>query len=112
MQKRVQTDTYAEMQCTVSDGLFAHSHKHPAGQNCVLHVLHAGIVAVFHKPINKNGDALAFLLILLANATSKSESLGMCLFCVMKEKADGLHPGLMLLCHLRHGETETQHLKV
>lgn len=65
MQKRVQTDTYAEMQCTVSGGLFAHSHKHPAGQNCVLHVLHAGISAVFRKLINKNGDALAFLLILL-----------------------------------------------
>lgn len=65
MQKRVQTDTYAEMQCTVSDGLFAHSQKHPAGQNCVLHVLHASISAVFRKLINKNGDALAFLLILL-----------------------------------------------
>lgn len=65
MQKRVQTEKYAEMQCTVSDGLFAHSHKHPAGQNCVLHVLHAVISAVFRKLINKNGDALAFLLILL-----------------------------------------------
>lgn len=90
MQKRVQTDTYAEMQCTVSDGLFAHSHKHPAGQNCVLH---AGISAVFRKLINKNGDALAFLLILLVanvrvqSAVRYSENL-----LILRDEREGRRP--------------------
>lgn len=75
------------------------------------------VFAIFQELININGSTLAFLLILHVTNVRKrvrsavQESENVLILRDSRESRLSLHSGLML-CHLRHGETETQHLKV